>query len=405
MVFLVVFPVFTEVINWSAPELRPALMALKDHDTLCLSSGNYFLKPVGWVSKKKNIAVISGEGPGKAVINGPGKTPRKELLSFNDCSNILIEGLEIRNSGDNALKISACRNVIIKGCYIHNAFGQGDCIKITVPPGNFSENISILNCISHSPGLNEEKKGNREYEECLDMIRSKNVLIKNCWFFHIDTLGNQLSYPKCGCSGIRYESCLFGPQSKAAWDPAVGGGASSFPGLEYNVVDQTVSNSIFVDCPHGAVVSFGSKNFSIIGNIFMNCGGRTRYSPPKLGIVHVKSLKGKCERNDGIYIKNNVFYNESGIVYPFAVQSGSVSGLEHSGNIYFNKNGEYKVSDGYEYRSENKALFCNPYCGKTPGPVVFSVTEKTDFRSLADLRDSIMLEYRPENENCFFNGE
>ncbi|MFP4520565.1 MAG: T9SS type A sorting domain-containing protein [Fibrobacterota bacterium] len=349
-----------------------------------------------WIEGLRNVALISGGGPGEAVIFGHNIPIGTELIVFSGCDSLLIEGLEIRNSGDNILKLGGCTNSTIKNCYIHGAAGQGDCIKITRFNGSFSENITVSGCILHSPGLNSGSAG-AEFEECLDFMYTRNALVEDCWFFHLDSSsGNQLSYPKGDCEDIVYNRCLFGPQSTIAWDPAVGGGAAANE-TDYNVWRQCVKNSVFIECHGGALGSFGTKDYYIYNNLFFDCAERTRLSPSVLGIIHVKSDQNS-ENNDGFHIFNNIFYNSVFVPsYVMARQAGNVSGVNHDNNAFYNAGRNYFPSAEFDPSDESAAVFESAYANTSPAFPKPDTSVHNTWKKLDSLRGSIIASLVPDN--------
>jgi hypothetical protein len=384
-------------------DLRNSIVGLANHDTLMLPAGTYTANSQVWIDRKSHIGIISADGPGTAVIEGPGEGPGHEMLTFNLCSDIVLDGLEIRHGADNNVKIGGCSNVLIKNCYIHTAHGQGDCIKVTVGGNNvYSTDITIRGCIVHTAGLTAGGGAGSEFEENIDFMCTRRALVEDCWLFHVDTLGNQLGYAKGGCEQIVYNRCLFGPQSSISWDPAVGGGWQDMVS-GFNVTGQTVKNCLFVNCPSGAIGLFGNKDVYIYNNTFVNCAHRTRYSPTPLGIIHAKS--GGSERNsESVAVVNNIFYNNAGKdMYVFCTQGVTVTGVSHSNNLYHNQGAALRSQSvsGYDPAGETGSVTENPYASGAP-PALFPTRTQTyamAFAALDSLRRKIVSAYRPPDSS------
>ncbi|OGJ85008.1 MAG: hypothetical protein A2268_13780 [Candidatus Raymondbacteria bacterium RifOxyA12_full_50_37] len=377
VLFLLYFVLFPSTV--SARQVTPTVAyiysvfsRLASNDTFMLPAGTYYLSSRAQLSDLVNVAVISRDGPGKAVIIGTTPASNAESIVFEKCSTVSIIGIEIRQSGDNILKFGGCTNVLVKDCYIHNASNQGDCIKATQhgADNTMTSNITIQGCIIHSPG----HTSSTEFEECFDMMYTRNALITDCWFFLTDTGGNQLSYPKGGCEDIIYERCLFGPQSTIAWDPAVGGGVASVTS-GFNVERETIRSCVFFDCHSGAVGSFGSKDFWIYNNTFINCAHRTDRSPQYLGIIHVKHGGGAAANSENFYIYNNAFYNnQQKNVYIFCTQGVTALNVNHDYNAYYNT-GSILTTVDYNPATEGNRVTANPYAAGAPDiPALPNVT-------------------------------
>jgi hypothetical protein len=385
-------------VPWSQQDIKPGLTGLNNNDTLMVEAGSYSLTSVAWISGKQNIGVISKDGPGKVRITGPSTATGEEMLVFNACTGVYVEGLELSGGGDNNLKIGGCDNVIVRNCYIHDAQGQGDCIKVTRSGSTYSTNITVQNCIVHTPGMNSGAAA-VEFEECLDFMYTQGALVQDCWFFHNDTLGNQFSYPKGDCSDIVYDRCVFGPQSSISWDPAVGGGAAGLD-IPYNVQREVIRNCLFIDCHHGAIGSFGTRDFYIFNNTFINCGHRTRYSPSQLGIIHVK-LSGSIQNNDNFKIYNNLFYNDQNKdVYIMVTQGANTSNILHDYNLYYNNGASMLASSIYDADDESFSVTSDPYADKSIQLPEIKITSSSTFDSFLLLKQAILQACRPGRQSA-----
>ncbi|OGJ85007.1 MAG: hypothetical protein A2268_13785 [Candidatus Raymondbacteria bacterium RifOxyA12_full_50_37] len=393
LIFLSTF-VHSRKIEFNGSDIRQAMKSLESNDTLLIFKGVYAISGAGWMENKENIALISRDGPGKAIIRAMGKDHVKEPISFFKCKNITVDGLEVRNAGSNLLKTSGCENVVIRNCYLHTAFGMSDCIKVCSDgKGGYSKNVLITGCIIHSPGLNSGV-GAMEFEENLDFMHTAHAVVRDCWMFHIDTLGNQLAYAKGGSRDILFENCLFGPQSAIAWDPAVGGGVANVK-EGYNVENETVINCVFIDCPHGAIGSFGTKNYMIRNNVFFNCGHRTRESPPQMGIIHVKNGGGAARNSVDFRISGNIFYNDKGKdVYALCAQGVLINGMQHDSNSYFNKNANVLASSEYDPKQEKHATWADPFNGRPPLFKMPALDSTWNWNRLDSLRRAVMATFR-----------
>jgi hypothetical protein len=139
--------------------------------------------------------IISGEGLENIAITGRGKIDgggsfwwdlsiRKELSHFPsrlvrlvDCRNVLIEGIEINNSGAWAIVPVACENVTISGVTIINPPDSPNTDGIDV---DSCKNVRISNCHIDVGDDGIAIKSGKEDDHRADLRPCENITITNC---------------------------------------------------------------------------------------------------------------------------------------------------------------------------------------------------------------------------------
>ncbi len=381
------------VLRFNGPDIHAALIALADNDTLMVAKGVHKMPSgSGWIETKKNIAIISKDGPGCAIIEGGGRNSAKDILAFNQCKNILVEGIELRNGGSNQIRINGCDSVTIKNCYVHTSFAQGDGIRVTrYNDSTSSSNITIEACIVRTSG-DPKDEYHGMFEEPIVFQYTHTAVVRDCWIFNMGKTGNQLSYCKANSKNIAHERCVFGPQSPLAWDPAVGGGVSEIAS-GWSVEQETIRNCLFINCISGAI---GIKGYYIYNNSFINCAGGNNESPPCLGVIHVKDGGGVAKNSADLFIFNNVFYSDQGKdAHIFCTQGVDAGAVEHGNNLYCNKNAPLHAFAGYDPVQERNCVLKDPYTGKQLAFSIPAIDSTWNWKRLDSLKKAIIAMYAP----------
>ncbi|MBN1807971.1 MAG: right-handed parallel beta-helix repeat-containing protein [Planctomycetes bacterium] len=246
------------------------------------------------VIPKNNVVIRSFDGPHKAVIDGGGSG---EILYLSEVSGVLVDGLEIRHSGSNAVKIFKCSNVTLRNCKVHDAGRGGDCIKVTTRCAN----VVIDGCEVFDPGHRSDKG----WQENIDFIDSDDCSVRNCLLYHVGSRGDMIGYFKGGSSRCAFEynvvlNAAGGEWGNVAWALGQSTGAQYRDG-PYECSDSAIRGNLFINCPFGGAGFYGCRNCFIYNNTFYNCGSR-------VGCVQFNRT-GIAARPclDALYLFNNVF--------------------------------------------------------------------------------------------------
>ena len=74
-------------------------------------------------------------------------TFKKPIMSFENCENVIIDGLTLQNGGGDGVQINASKNCTVRNCTIKNLSGNGVNI-------NSSTGINVKDCNINNVGLN-----------------------------------------------------------------------------------------------------------------------------------------------------------------------------------------------------------------------------------------------------------
>lgn len=99
--------------------LAAALDDMRSGDTLVLAPGTY----TGANPKIVGLDRIKIKGGGQAVIDAEGEGV--EVLEFEDCNGILLDGITIRDSGNDGVYMANCRNFKAKNCTFEDCGDTG----------------------------------------------------------------------------------------------------------------------------------------------------------------------------------------------------------------------------------------------------------------------------------------
>ena len=294
-------------------------------------------------SVRSDTAIVSEDGPQKAVIDGEGQV--QHLIAIYGDDNVVIDGFELRNSGggsdgndiiwiDGAGVSNGSHNIILRRLYVHNAGSVGDCIKVT----NYVYDFVLENSRLHSAW----GPASGEVEELLDMKLTTNATIRYNWFHHLEgERQGAMAYSKTDSRNIVFENNIFGPQSTLAQDSAVGGGWSS-SSAGFNTDGLIIRNNLFFKTHYSAVGAYGARNEFIYNNVIYNSGRGEG------GILRIQE-GGSQDDSENLYFINNIIVDTEGLMPQQIVSKQSIANVttfEHLHNLYWN-NGSKIPADSY----------------------------------------------------------
>ncbi|MFH1760974.1 MAG: right-handed parallel beta-helix repeat-containing protein [bacterium] len=289
---------------------------LQSGDTLIIKPGTYTEK--SRLDVPEGVTIIGEKGPEVTRIINISNSDNGVVLN----SNCTLKGLDITNKqgGDNTVRIHENSNILIQDCIIHDAGGDGDCIKLTT-----AESVQIDHCIIYNPA----ERGGSGWQECVDHINSKNCTISNSWLFYQGYNGYRVLYAKGGSSDIIYENNIFGPI-------ALGAGANfgSSTGqigqepYEYQGFRQTMRNNIFLYCANLVTAFFETKDSYFYNNLIYNCGR----------VFGAETSDAPADENRDGWIYNNIFYDDRGqmrTIYGWSAVT-PFNNFNNDYNLYYN---------------------------------------------------------------------
>ncbi|MCP4251175.1 MAG: hypothetical protein GY778_29405, partial [bacterium] len=309
-------------------------------DVVRVLAGTY---PGDRCSVRSGTAIVSEDGPGRAVIDGQGQVDH--LIAIWGDDDVVIDGFELHSSGggsdgndiiwiDGRGSGNQSTNIKLRQLFVHDAGDTGDCIKVT----NYVDGFLLENSRLHS-AWGPPSGGP---EELLDMKLTRNAAIRYNWFYHLPG-SNQgaMAYSKTDSENIVFDSNVFGPQSSLATDSALGTGWSSSTS-GYNTIGLYVRNNIFFEAHYSAVGAYGAKDEYVVNNVFFNCGRGGG------GILRVQE-GGSQDDSDNVQLFNNIVIDSEGqlpdrIVYRQSI--AQLTGFSAHDNLYWNA-GNAIPSGGY----------------------------------------------------------
>jgi hypothetical protein len=285
-------------------------------------------------SPRTGTAVVSEDGPGKAVVDGEGHT--QHLVSIWGKDDVVVDGFELRNAGGNHKDANdviwidgkgkgvGAHRITLRHLFVHHAGEKGDCIKVTNHVFDF-----VLEGSRLTWGWNASKGEN---EELLDMKLTVGAVIRDNWFYHLpDSYEGAMAYSKTDSRNIVFEGNIFGPQSTRATDSALGAGWSS-SSVGPNTEGLLIRGNLFIDCGFSPVGAYGVKDERILENVFFNCARRDG------GMLHVQE-GGSQKKSQEVSFVNNIVIDSDGKLTPPIYFRQSLSPLvnfEHHHNLFWN---------------------------------------------------------------------
>ncbi|MGI6232732.1 MAG: glycoside hydrolase family 88 protein [Prevotella sp.] len=134
---------------------------------------------------------------------GMGKGLRPQLVNFNECDGILIQGLKFINSPFWVLHPLLSKNITVDGVTVWNEGPNGDGCDPEA-----CENVLIQNCVFHTGDDCIAIKSGRNNDGRLWNQPSKNIIIRNCKMEDGHggvVIGSEISG---GCQNVYAENCF-----------------------------------------------------------------------------------------------------------------------------------------------------------------------------------------------------
>lgn len=268
-----------------------------------------------------NPVVIRAENRLGAILEGAGDptggNSNSEGVGILYASGVILDGLEIRHSGDNALHMGVDASYItIRNCKIHDAGSDGDSIKV-----NHSHHIVIENCEVYDPGY---RTSTPTWQENIDFMLSQDCVVRYCLLYHTAQGGDAMLYAKGDSRGVVFENNVLRDQYAGAWFPPVtlGGtfhdqpsqmiddgvigddGPPPDPDLNtYSCYDIVFRNNLVMRATRGSVAFTACDNGWVVNNVFYDCAG---------GGVWFLSQTNDVRTSRDCHVYNNIFYDPDG---------------------------------------------------------------------------------------------
>ncbi len=283
------------------------------------------------------IVLQSADGPGEAEIDGKGEA--FEVMLIHERSYVVLDGLYIHGSEDNALHVGVeCSYVIVRDCRVRGAEGGGDAIKV-----NGSDHVYVEGCDVSDAG-----------DELIDFMGCHHCVSRGN-FMHDLREGKTATFAKGGSHEILFERNVVVGVRKAhaimlGGDSGAGLFAPELPDIECE--NMLVRNNIVVDCDDSAFEVRGCRNGWILHNTAV--GSSTTFA--SVAVRPGRTNDGGVSSSKNIVVMNNLFWNDGDHDRPYLVDDACREGLSTGWNLWWN--GKARVSDrgGIDVHDEKGAL-------------------------------------------------
>ena len=325
-----------------------------------------------------NPLIVRADNPGGAILEAAGDpvggNSNSEGFAVLSSRGVVVDGLEVRHSGDNAVHIGTYASYVwVRNCKIHDAGSDGDSIKI-----NGSDHIYIENCEVYDPG---QRTGSMAWtwQENIDFMSSTDSAVRNCMLYHTARGGDAMLYAKGDSHRTVFEGNVLRDQYSGAWFPPItlGGTFHSEPSQmvdggvmgddgpppvpdmnDYSGYDMVFRNNLVIRATHGSVAFTACSNGWVVNNVFYDCAG---------GGVWFLAQENAVRTSRDCHVNNNVFYDPDGDMEGLFRRGLTANGLQmvvynfsHSNNLFYNA-GNPIPSTGFEdANAEIGAVFADP---------------------------------------------
>ncbi|MFH2005378.1 MAG: hypothetical protein ABI333_02215, partial [bacterium] len=306
-------------------------------DVVCVHAGTY---AESWLEVPSDVTLVSADGPLTAAIF----SGEQSAVRFDGVSNAGLDGFEVYGTwdagspGDGLIRVVDADNITIRNTMAHDAPHDMDVVKVSGRvSGLLLEGLVAWNPAHRTGGM---------FQEVIDIFGSgattgdpppvSNVIVRGCWLFHIDGIGDWLIYSKIYAENILYENNVFGPSAGGGWSNAavgIGTGEAGIPDPTAAVVTHAiVRNNIFVGLRGDAALAVMNADDTWVYNntFYANTGSELR---------SVIMTRGNSHAVWDTRVLNNIFQSNhpakdgSGVF--FWIRDALPSPWYHDYNLYY----------------------------------------------------------------------
>ncbi len=322
-------------------------------DVVCVHAGTY---NESWLEVPTGVRILSADGPLAAVIF----SGEESAVRFDGVHDAEMDGFEVYGTldagdpGDGLIRVVDAENITIRNTMAHDAPYDMDVVKVSGQvSGLLIEGLVAWNPAHRTGGM---------FQEVIDIFGSgatagdpppvSDVIVRGCWLFHTDGIGDWLIYSKIYAENILYENNVFGPSAGAGWSNAavgIGTGEEGIPDSSAAVVTHAiVRNNIFVGLRGDAALAVMNADDTWVYNntFYANTGAELRA---------VIMTRGNSHPVGDTRVFNNIFQgnhpSKSGSGAFFWVRDALPSPWYHDHNLYY----------------DNLAASDTPYIGEAGG--------------------------------------
>lgn len=288
-------------------------------------------KPDAW------IVLRSADGPGEAEIDGQGNA--FEVMLIGERSYVVLDGLHIHGSQDNALHVGVtCSYVIVRNCRVHDANGGGDAIKV-----NGSDHVYVEGCDCSDAA-----------DELIDFMGCHHCVSRGN-FMHGLRPGETATFAKGGSHEILFEkNVVVGVRHAHALmlggDSGKGLFAPELPDLECQ--NMIVRNNVCVDCDDSSIEVRGCRNGWIYHNTAVGCSTTFACVAVRPGATN----DGGVSHSKDIAIFDNLFANDGDMDRPYCIDDACREGLTTGANLWFNGSAGVPDRGGIDVHQEKGSI-------------------------------------------------
>ena len=298
-------------------------------DTLLVKPGIYRES----VKPKSHLRILSELGPVRTSIfvehGGRG-------LLIDHVDDVTIEGFDIHSvlgvgkPGDGLVNITNSTDITVRDCYIHDAPNDSDCVKVSD-----TRRLLLERCCIWNPASRDQST--KAFQEGMDTrVRDFEIIVRGCWFFQQDKIGDTLIYCKGGCFDILWEDNIFGPSAGEghANVPVQSGHQNAGEWRDYVPPYPSgrfvVRNNLFVGLKGEAAFGFQGPDTSLLYN---NVFYRNETKPSLITVTDNPGAKGGPALN--LFCFNNIYAaNGTQPIYRQRNAAASLKNLKCGHNLY-----------------------------------------------------------------------
>jgi hypothetical protein len=300
--------------------LPVALARAQPGDVVRLRAGSYLGGPITkQATAAAPIRVVSEDGPQKAILENS-----DQPLHVTASSWLVFDGLEVRNSISNTVRIDTSHDLTLSNLFAHDAGLDGDVILISQ-----SQRITLDNVEAARPGQSATAQI-PPFRENVELVNVDDSSVRSS-FIHDG--GATLLLIRGDSQNVVVERNVIGDQRDAGdADPAVGlGGVSdlaTLQGAQFEVTNLIFRNNIVYRAAHGALGIFDAQHVAVADNLFVDVDQV---------VVAFKDGGAPAPGSDDVRFANNLFVDTRGrMPAPFNRITGGLTNFTASFDVYWN---------------------------------------------------------------------
>ena len=290
--------------------IRHALSLAADGDAVCVGPGTYAER---WIQVPTGVWLVGVDGPSATAI----ASGTLSAVRFDGVERAGVQGFEVYGEwgagdpGDGLVRVLDSTDITVRDMIIHDGPNDQDCLKVS---GRVTR-LLMDRLVAWNPGPRTDSDNFQEVVDIAGITRDINpggpppvsdVTLRGSWLFHVDGVGDWLTYTKINTEKIIFENNIFGPSAGRGYGNGavgVGTGEAGRPVAESIVANHViVRNNVFVGNQGDATLAVqNAADVWIYGNTFFaNSGDNLRA---------IIMLRGNQHPLGRVRILGNIFQN------------------------------------------------------------------------------------------------